>query len=103
MIDLSLFPGSPPLSYLSQFAKDKLMAQISEILEATLQRMAGNPPLAQTSTMVRVARILLRPAELGRGVSGAHTFRRSGPRTAVPVYIRIGARGLLSLWAPVQI
>ena len=67
VLDLFPVPGGPPPLYLFRFKKDKLDAQILEFFKigrassAPLQKSVGKLSLAQTLTMGRVARTLLRP------------------------------------------
>ena len=56
-----------PLLFFSQAGRDELNAQIAEILEsngvppATLQKLAGKLPLAQTFTFGKIARATRQP------------------------------------------
>ena len=78
--NLSPFPGSPPLLYLSQFKKGGLTAQVSGILEAggassaARQKSAEGLSVARTPAAGKLARTAtpaVSSVELGRGRSSA--------------------------------
>ena len=77
VFDLTLVPGSPPILYLSQQWKDKLRAQISEILEtgeasaAARQKLVGDLSFAQTATIGKIDRATFRPSCIQSNSEGA--------------------------------